>query len=191
VRENLAASLGDLAAGKIDAVVVVGAADSKSIAAFGKDGGFHLVSIPWSPALNGIYAPARFTAKDRPNLIGANDKVDTVATPMALIAIDAAPSSTRATQDSAVVGALFEKFDRLLAPSTQANWREVNLAASADWPRLSAASEWIESHRGVADEGVESFRQTAHSVASAKEGPGAADADKLYQSLMQWRSAGP
>lgn len=191
VHEDLTSSLGELAGGKLDAVVVVGAADSKAVADFGKDGRFHLVSVPWSPALRGFYAPARLTAKDSPRLIGANDELDTVATPMALIAIDAKPGSTRAAQDSAVVSALFEKFDSLLAPYTQANWREVNLAASADWPRLAAASEWIESHRADADSSLESFRATAHSVASTREGPDPADADRLYRSLMEWRGAGP
>ena len=93
IREPLPASLNDLAAGKIDAVVIAGAGNSKAVADFGKDGRFHLVAVPWSPALRGAYAPARLTAQDRPNLIGADEKVDAVAAPMALIAINAPAGS--------------------------------------------------------------------------------------------------
>ena len=86
----LAPALADLAAGKIAAVVAVGAKSSKTLADFGKDGRFHVVAIPWSPSLRPLYAPARLTAKDRPNLIGADEKIDTLGAPMALIALDAA-----------------------------------------------------------------------------------------------------
>jgi hypothetical protein len=189
--ESLAASLEDLAAGKVDGVAVAGAGQSPTIADFGKDGRFHLLSIPWTPALRGAYAPARLTSKDRPNLIRADEKVDAVAAPMALIAIDAGQGSPRTPQFAAIVSAFFQKFDVLLAKDTDARWREVNLAASANWPRLPAAQQWIASGQGATDASLDSFRKMAHSVASTNGGPGASDADKLYESLMQWRGTGP
>src|SRR6202453_771300 len=189
--ESLAASLDDLAAGKIDAVAVAGAGQSPTIAGFGKDGRFHLLSIPWTPALRGAYAPARLNSKDRPNLIRADEKVDAVAAPMALIAIDAGQGSPRSPQFAAIVSAFFQKFDDLLAKDTDASWREVNLAASANWPRLPAAQQWIASGQSATDASLDSFRKMAHSVASTNGGPGASDADKLYESLMQWRGTGP
>ena len=189
--ESLAASLDELAAGKIDAVVVAGAGHSNALADFGKDGRFHLLSVPWTPALRGGYAPARLTSKDRPNLIRADEKVDSVAASMALIAIDAGQGSPRTAQFAAIVAAFFQKFDILLAENAQASWRDVNLAASANWPRLPAAQQWIASGQGATDASLDSFRKMAHSVASTNGGPGAADADKLYQSLMLWRGTGP
>ena len=190
-QESLAASLEELAAGKIDAVVVTGVGHSNALADFGKDGRFHLLSVPWTPALRGGYAPARLTSKDRPNLIRADEKVDAVAAPMALIAIDAGQGSPRAPQFAAIVAAFFQKFDILLAENAQASWRDVNLAASANWPRLPAAQQWIASGQGATDASLDSFRKMAHSVASTNGGPGAADADKLYESLMRWRGTGP
>jgi TRAP-type uncharacterized transport system substrate-binding protein len=190
-QESLAASLDELAAGKIDAVVVAGAGRSSPVADFGQDGRFHLLSIPWAPVLRGVYAPARLTAKDRPNLIHADEKVDSVAAPMALIAIDAGQGSARAPQFAAIVAAFFQRFDALLARNSEASWREVNLAASANWPRLPAAKEWIAGAQGAVDPSLDSFRKMAHSVASVNGGPAAADADKLYESLMRWRGTGP
>jgi hypothetical protein len=190
-QESLAASLDELAAGKIDAVVVAGAGHSNALVDFGKDGRFHLLSVPWTPALRGGYAPARLTSKDRPNLIRADEKVDAVAASMALIAIDAGQGSPRAPQFAAIVAAFFQKFDILLAENAQASWRDVNLAASANWPRLPAAQQWIASGQGVTDASLDSFRKMAHSVALTNGGPGPADADKLYESLMRWRGTGP
>jgi len=190
IREPLPASLNDLASGKIDAVVIAGAGNSTAVADFGKDGRFHLIAVPWSPALRGAYAPARLTAQDRPNLIGADEKIDAVSAPMALIAINAPAGSPRAALLAPAVTAFFEKFEALLAPTTDASWRQVNLAATANWPRLPAAQEWIASNQGEVDASFEKYRSIAHSVASASEGPGPAEADRLYQSLMQWRGAG-
>jgi hypothetical protein len=186
----LAAALADLTAGKLDAVVAVGAKSSKALADFGADGRFHLVAILWSPSLRPLYAPARLTAKDRPNLIGTDEKIDTLGAPTALIALDAAPSSARADRVAALAKSFFEGFDRLLGPDNDASWRDVNLAAAATWPRLRAAQDWIDHKAAAPNASLGAFRAAA-AATSANGGPEAADADRLYDSLMQWRDAGP
>jgi len=184
----LAASLADLSAGKLAAVVAVGVESSSTLTDFGKDGRFHLISAPWSPALGAVYAPARLTAKDLPNLIGAGEKVDTLAAPLALIALDAPPSSPRAGQSAALAKSFFEGFDALLTPDRDAAWREVNLAAAAPWPRLQAAQAWIDAKAAPANSSLAAFRAVAKSAASSDGGPAAADSDRLFDSLMQWRN---
>lgn len=186
----LGPALGDLAAGKLAAVVAVGAKSAKTLADFGKDGRFHVVAIPWSPALQALYAPARLTAKDRPNLIGAGEKIDTLGAPMALIALDAASSSARAEQSAALTKTFFESFDKLLGPDNDEMWRDVNLAAAAPWPRLRAAQAWIDLNATASNASLDSFRAIAKTVASANGGPGAQDSERLYNSLMQWRGVG-
>ncbi|MGD1035841.1 MAG: TAXI family TRAP transporter solute-binding subunit [Roseiarcus sp.] len=186
----LAPALADLSAGKLAAVVAVGAKSSKTLADFGKDGRFHVIAIPWTPALRALYAPARLTAKDRPNLIGADEKIDTLGAPMALIALDAAPSSARADQVAALTKSFFERFDRLLGPDNDAIWRDVNLAAGAPWPRLRAAQDWIDRKAAAPNASFDAFRAIAKTAASGDGGPGAADSDRLFDSLMQWRGAG-
>jgi TRAP-type uncharacterized transport system substrate-binding protein len=186
----LDAELDDLAAGRLAAVVAVGAKSSQALADFGKDGRFHVVSIPWSPALQALYAPARLTATDRPNLVGAGEKVDTLGAPIALIALDAAPSSPRAEQSAALTKSFFESFDKLLGPDKDATWRDVNLAAAAPWPRLRAAQSWIDLNATASNASLDAFRAIARSTASASGGPGAEDSERLYDSLMHWRGAG-
>ena len=190
VRESLQASLANLAAGKVDAIVAVGADESKAVSDAAKSGRYHIVPIAWSPKLHGAYAPARLTAKDQPGLITGDANVDTIAIPMALIAIDAAPGTPRAIQDGALVTALFGKYDALLGPANEPRWREVNLAAALDWPQLGAAQDWITAHRATGGASLEAFRTTAQAMRASGEGTGAPDVDKLYNSLLQSRGTG-
>ncbi len=188
--EPLADALNDLAAGRLAAVVAVDGRCAPTLAEFGADRRFHELAVRWTPALRSVYAPARLTAKDRPNLIDAAERIDTVAAPRALIALDAAPGSPRALAAAALTKTFFAGFDRLLVPDKDGAWRDVNLAAEAPWPRLRAAQEWIDAARPASDASLQSFRAVARGAASAEGGPAAQDSDRLYDSLMQWRGAG-
>jgi TRAP-type uncharacterized transport system substrate-binding protein len=188
--EPLEPALADLATGKFAGVVAVVAGSSKSLADFGKDGKFHVLSIPMTPELQALYEPVRLTAKDQPNLIGADEKIETLSAPRALIAVDAAPSSPRAEQLAGLTKTFFEGFDKLLGPDKDASWREVNLAATAPWPRLRAAQAWIDLNASTPDSSLNAFRAAAKSAALANGGPSPQDSDRLYDSLMQWRSEG-
>ncbi len=181
-------ALSDLASGKLAAVVAVGAQSAKAMADFGKDGRFHVISIPWTPALKSLYTPVRLTTKDQPGLIGADEKIDTLAAPRALIAVDAAPSSPRAQQLADLTKSFFEGFDKLLGPDNDATWQNVNLAAGASWPRLPAAQAWIDAKVSQSSPSLDAFRAAAKTVSLTNGGPGPQDSDRLYDSLMQWRN---
>jgi TRAP-type uncharacterized transport system substrate-binding protein len=188
--DRLPDALAHLARGEIDAVFVVGGKDSKALADFGKDGRFHFVSIPYSAALQGPYCPMRLVSRDQPNLIGADEKVDTLGVATALVAIDAAPDAPRADRVAPAATLLFEQFDKLFGSSQNSSWKEVNLAARiVGLPRLAATQTWLEQNKGTADAGLDSFRDMAQTAATSTEGPNGADADRLYQSLMQWSGA--
>ena len=104
-------ALSQLQAGKVAAVVVLGAEGSPALADFGADGRFHIVAIPWSPALEPIYTPAHVTAADRPNLVKPTEPVETVGEPMALVALDAGPGSQRADAIGRVARVFFDNYD--------------------------------------------------------------------------------
>jgi TRAP-type uncharacterized transport system substrate-binding protein len=188
--EPLADALNDLAAGRLAAVVAADGRCAPTLAQFGADKRFHELAVSWTPAMRSIYAPARLTAENRPNLIDAAEKIDTVAAPRALIALDAAPGSSRAQSAAALTKTFFDGFDRLLVPGKDDAWRDVNLAAEAPWPRLRAAQEWIDAARPALDASLQLFRAAARGAASADGGPAAQDSDRLYDTLMQWRGAG-
>ena len=190
--EPLPEALDRLAAGKIDAVVVLGAEESSPLSDFGSDGRFHIVPVPWSPTLEPVYAPAHVTAADLPNLVGAADPVETVGEPMALIALDAAPGSPRADALGRVARVFFDNYDGLLADDHDSHWRDVNLAADASWPteswpRLGAAQSWLDAKKSSVDGSLEAFRASAKSAATSAGWPSAADSDRLYDGLTRWR----
>ena len=193
IYEPLPEGLDALAAGKRSAVIILGCKDSRAVEDFGAEGGYHLVAIPWSAGLEMVYTPARVPSGDRPNLVPANDTVETVAEPLELIALDAAAGSPRADSAGRVTRAFFESYDAFLADDRAPQWREVNLAADPSlpnltWPRLAAAQGWIDERKTSADASLDAFRAEAKTAADASGGPKADDSDRLYDDLTRWRS---
>jgi hypothetical protein len=186
VHANVSASLAALAAGKIDALVMLGADESRAVNEAAKTGKLHAVPLKWSSEFVGRYAPARLTPQDLPGLTPPNG-VESVSVPFGLIAIDAADNSPRAAQDAPFVAALFERYKPLLVANADPKWREVNLTADTDWPRLAPARGWIEKHRAGADPALDSFRDAASSSTTTTP----ETADKLYKSLLRTGGAQP
>jgi TRAP-type uncharacterized transport system substrate-binding protein len=190
--EPLPEALDRLSAGKVDAVVVMGAEESPALNDFGGDGRFHIVPIPWSPALEPVYAPAQVTAADRANLVNPAFPVETVGEPMTLVALDAAPGSPRTDGLGRIAQLFFENYGGFLGEERDSHWRDVNLAAAASWPteawpRLGAAQSWLDAKKSSADGSLETFRASAKSAAASTNWPSAADSDRLYEGLTRWR----
>jgi uncharacterized protein len=185
-------ALDALAAGKVDAVVVLGAEGAPALNDFGADGRFHIVAIPWSATLEPVYAPAHATAAERANLVGATTPVETVGEPMALVALDAPPGSPRAEALGRLARIFFDSYDGFLSDDRDGHWRDVNLAADVSWPgepwpRLAAAQSWLDGKKASADASLDAFRASAKSAANSPSWPNAADSDRLYDGLTRWR----
>ena len=189
--ENLTDALGALSTGKRAAVVVLGAKDAHALEGFGDGGHYHVVAIPWSTALEQVYAPARVAASDRLGLVAADDSVETVAEPMALVALDATPGSPRADALGRVAR-VFDSYDAFLTGDRDDHWRDVDLASDGStpdrvWPRLAAAQGWLDERKSSADASLDAFRASAKAAADASGGPKAEDSDRLYDDLTRWR----
>jgi len=191
VHEDVGAALAGLTAGKIDAMVMLGADESRAVNQASKSGKLHALALPWRDDLAGRYAPARLTSKDLPHLMPVDGTLNTISVPFGLVAIDAADGSERAEQDAPFIAALFERHQALLAASADPKWREVNFAAEADWPRLAPARAWIAKHRAAADPALVEFRATAKSAAATSGATASAIADKLYGDLLRSGGAQP
>ena len=101
-------ALEKLRAGEIDAVIVVGGKPYKSVSGF-KDDRFHLVTVDYDKPLQSDYLPATLNAKDYPNLIAEQEKVDTIAVPAVLAAYNWAPNTDRYRKLAQFVDALFHE----------------------------------------------------------------------------------
>ena len=118
-----------------------------------------------------LYEPARVTFADRPRLVAASERVDTVGVPMALFALDAAPGSPRADLFGRQSRVFLDGYDDLLREDRDTHWRSVNLAAPVPgWPRLAGAQEWIDAKRVAADASLDAFRAAAQRRQRAHRG---------------------
>src|SRR6476646_5108374 len=86
-------ALEKMKAGEIDAVIVCGGKPYKSVSSFKDEKDrFHLVTVNYEKPLQGDYLPASLSAKDYPNLISSEERVDTIAVPAVLAAYNWAPN---------------------------------------------------------------------------------------------------
>src|SRR6201984_317639 len=136
-------ALEKLKAGEIDAVIFWGGKPYKSVSSF-KDDRFHLVTVNYEKPLQGDYLPATLSAKDYPNLISGEERVDTIAVPAVLAAYNWAPNTERYRKLALFVDAFFTKFPALQNPPFHPKWKEVSLPAPlAGWTRLPFAQQWL------------------------------------------------
>jgi TRAP transporter TAXI family solute receptor len=181
-------ALEKLRKGEIDAVIVVGGKPYKAVSTFAKDDRFHLVNVNYDKALQGDYLPATLNSKDYPNLIGDNEKVDTIAVPAVLAAYNWAPNTERYRKLSLFVDAFFTKFPTFQNPPFHPKWKEVSLAAPlAGWNRLPVAQQWLDSH-GVEPVARQRFEQFLKQSPVAAKVQTEADKDALFKQFQAWEA---
>ena len=138
-------ALSKLQAGELAADVLISGRPVKALQEFAGDGRFKLLPVPYDPALQDVYLPARIEAVDYGNLVPSGASVDTLAVPIVLATVDATPGTPRAARVSQFTSALFERFAELRDPARHPKWRDVNLAADlANWTRFAAAQDAID-----------------------------------------------
>jgi len=170
-------------------VVAIGARASNNLTEFGHTGNFHLLALPWNPAVRALYSPALLTNADYPSLIHADENVNTLSVGMALVALDAEASGPREEKLGPFVTQFLTHFDSLGGAGNSAGWKDVNLAAGVDsWPRIAVAAGWVDQDRSDKGHALDSFKSIAQTAAASDRGPIGDDSDKLYDSLMKWRA---
>lgn len=181
-------ALEKLKAGEIDAVIVCGGKPYKSVSTF-KDDRFHLVTVDYERPLQKDYLPASLSAKDYPNLISGEDRVDTIAVPAVLAAYNWAPNTERYRKLSQFVDAFFTKFPTFQNPPFHPKWKEVSLSAPLpDWQRLPSAEQWLKSHNieAVARSRFDEFlKQSPATAANIKTD---AEREALFKQFQVWET---
>jgi hypothetical protein len=181
VHHSLDQALALLHAGKLGAVAAMGEPTPSLLGDFGAKGGFHLLPVAWSPGLRALFIPAVESDKDRPHLVEAGATLATVGAPIALLAFESA-DKTRESDNA--VNALYESFSGGAAPWNGAAWKNVNFAcATPNWPRAKATDDWLAKRGAGPDPALVDFQSSVADTAG--------DVDKVYDSLMRWRSAVP
>jgi len=176
--------------GELDAVIAVGGKPYKSVSAFKDDRDrFHLVPVDYAKPLQSDYLPAVLTAKDYPNLISAEGRVDTIAVPAVLAAYNWAPNTERYRKLSLFVDAFFTKFPTFQNPPFHPKWKEVSLSAPLqDWQRLPIADQWLKTHNieAVTRARFDDFlKQSPTTAASVKNDT---DREALFKQFQAWEA---
>ena len=134
-----------LRAGEIDAMVFVAGKPAGLIQGAPADGSLRLLSVPFTPGLLDAYLPSSLAAKDYPNLLAADGKVDTIAVGAVMVAFNWKPDTRRYANVARFVTAFFNRFEEFQKPPRHTKWAEVNLNADIpDWSRFSAAQDWLD-----------------------------------------------
>jgi uncharacterized protein len=113
--------------------------------------GFRFVPIPLPPEVTGTYVPTRLTNADYPELVAAEQPVETVAVGAVLAVANLRQDSERYRYVANFVDALFTKFETLLEPGHHPKWQEVNFAAELPgWRRFPPADQWLKRNAAMA-----------------------------------------
>ena len=137
--------------GEIAANVYVAGRPVRLFASQPADTGLHFISIPVNPEIEKIYLPGgQLTHADYPNLVPANQPVETVGVGVTLAVFGWLPKTVRYRNLVTFVDTFFTRFPELLAPPHHPKWHDVNLAAEQPgWVRFPPAAAWLAEHRSA------------------------------------------
>jgi hypothetical protein len=100
--------------------------------------GLHFLPAPQVKALADLYAAATLTSADYPNLIGPDERVETIAVPGVLAVQNVPKGDDRFRRVLRFVQYLSARWDRLSEPPFHPGWRQVSLAVTVPgWTRFS------------------------------------------------------
>jgi len=161
--------------GEIEADVVLSGKPVGGLKNYTVEDGFHIIGIPYLPALEKDFLPATLTHDDYPDLILPGQSIDTIGTRSVLIAYNWPNGSDRYRLLASFVYTLFSRFSELQTGLDHPKWWDVNLAATVPgWSRFLPAQRWFDQQE------FDSFLN--------KFGKGAdADRARLFHDFLRWR----
>jgi uncharacterized protein len=157
------------------------------------DAGLHLLPVPYTKALADLYVVSEFTNQDYPNLIPANQKIETIAVPSVLAVYNWPKNSDRYRRIERFTQYLFNRWDKLTQPPFHPRWRDVNLAATVPgWTRFSVSEQMLQRLAQAPSANQEANRDFRAYVSRREGGRPAAplsqaERDALFREFLQWR----
>ena len=195
VNDSQEVALDKLRKGEIAALAFVAGKPAPLFTRLRGDDGLHLVAVPFNPATNTVYAPARLTAADYPGLVPQGKSVDTVAVGSVLAVAELRQLPERYRNVANFVDVFFTGFQSLQTPGHHPKWQEVNLAAELPgWRRYAPAEQWLQRNAPVAnapkpDELRKMFARFIDERRQASGNPAMTQQDKdvVFQQYQSWQ----
>jgi TRAP-type uncharacterized transport system substrate-binding protein len=103
--------------------------------------GLHLLPVPYSKALAGLYVAAEFSSADYPNLIPPGQRIDTIAVPTVIAVQNWSKNDDGFRRIERFIQHLFARWDMLMRPPFDARWRDVDLATRVPGWTMFSPSE--------------------------------------------------
>jgi TRAP-type uncharacterized transport system substrate-binding protein len=137
-----------LKSGELAASVLVSGKPAPSMMRLRTSDGLSFLPIPYTKDLGANYLPATLTHADYPEIIPADQTVDTIADGAILIAYNWPKGTDHYQRVERFVNALFPRIAEFQKPPHHAKWREVNLSSALPgWTRFEPAEAWLNSNR--------------------------------------------
>jgi uncharacterized protein len=109
-----------------------------------RDRRLHLVPIPYDRKLQDLYLPTTLSGEEYPNLLAANQTIETVATSVLLTSFDWPENSERYRRTAKFVDAFFSKFAEFRKPPRHPKWAESSINVRIPgWQRFKGADDWL------------------------------------------------
>jgi TRAP-type uncharacterized transport system substrate-binding protein len=142
----------------------------------------HLVEVPYTRTLENIYLPGTLEQALYPNLIGAGQKIQTVAVDSVLITNNWQAGSDRYRRVAKFVEALFTHFPDLKKPPRHPKWQEVDLGKDLPgWQRFQAAQDWLQQAK------FDEFRTRYQGANVQSESP--VDKQRMFREFLEWEQS--
>jgi len=147
INEDTARAIARIKSGELAAHFNVLGKPARPVLRIKSEGKLHILPIPYSKEVRGVYFPSKFTSKDYPNLIEPGKTVQTIAAGNVLAVFNWPKDSSRYKKVARFVDAFFGRFEELKKPGFHRKWGDINLAASMPgWTRFPAAQEWLDKN---------------------------------------------
>jgi TRAP-type uncharacterized transport system substrate-binding protein len=103
--------------------------------------GLHLLPVPYSKALAGLYVVAEFSSADYPNLVPPGQRIATVAVPTVIAVQNWSKNDDGFRRIERFTQHLFARWDVLMQPPFDPRWRDVDLVTRVPGWTMFSASE--------------------------------------------------
>ena len=155
------------------------------------DSNFHLVSVPYESRIADLYLPARFSREDYPNLVGADNGVETVAVSSILAVYNWPEKTDRYAKVARFVDAFFSKLPEFQKPPRHPKLDRGELGrVGARLAALQGGPGLARPRRGRPKQQPQGADRTAFDrflKARGQDGVSPEQREKLFQDFVDWQ----